>query len=342
MTLNDVNQLLKSRLDYEQKNPGPYAGPAGDMGLEVGDILCAKGWYAIGWTKREIDNTPHVHIATEESKVDFLNYLRDYWLAIWNGGPNPALERRLKQVEQLKIIDAKRKAEDAKREAEDAKREAADEKYYKDYLDRWGPPKAYRFKTFANFKAETPTQKTALQVAEWFPYYGPYDDDDDGQPTYLNVVLAGPTGVGKTHLAAALYKGRWENDCSAEFVTASAFIRKFSEKVDKESVLLARYGDDKYEPADRLDNGCNTLVVDDLGRETDIYASRIFCEILDRRMGAELQSIFTTNLTPVEMRTWLGEPGYSRLLNRCLWIDLDGDDRRLRDPRSLANLKDST
>jgi DNA replication protein DnaC len=320
MTPNEVNQLLKSRLDYWQDYPGPYSGPTGDMGLEVGDILCSKGVCAIGWTKREIDNTPHVHIATEESEVDFLNYLREYWLAIWNGGPNLALERRLKQVEQLKAAEAAKEVRQAK--------------YYKDYLERWGPPRAYREKTFANFKAETPTQKNALQAAEWFPYYEPFDEENDGQPTCLNVVLAGPTGTGKTHLAAALYKYEWENDCSAEFVTAAAFTRKFREKAKKESDLLARYGDDKYEPTDELDNGCKTLVVDDLGIETDIYASEIFCEILDRRMSADLRSIFTTNLTPDEMHAWLGERGYSRLMNRCLWIDLDGDDHRLRENRS--------
>jgi DNA replication protein DnaC len=334
MTPIDVNQRLKLRLDYMQKNPGPYTGPGGDMGLAVGDHFYEKGWFAVGWTRREIDSTPDLFITDDETEVDYLNYLRDYWLAIWNGGPNLALERRLKQVEQQKIIDAKRKAEDAKREAADAQ-------YYKDYLDRWGPPKAYRNKTFANFKAETPNQKTALQAAEWFPYYGP-DYDDDGLPTYLNVVFAGPTGVGKTHLSAALYTDEWQCHCSAIFVTATAFMRKFREKAEKESVLLARYGDNKYEPADELDNGCETLVVDDLGIETDRYASEIFCEILDRRMGADLCSIFSTNLTPDEMRKWLGESGYSRLMNRCLWIGLDGDDHRLRDQRPPKELKDST
>lgn len=334
MTPNDVNLRLKSRRDYVEKNPGPYTGPAGDMGLEEGDILCQKGWYAIGWTKREVDKTPHVNIAIEETEVDFLNYLRDYWLAVWNGGPNLALEKRLKMVEQYRAAEAAKAVAHAAEEALQAK-------YYKDYLDRWGPPKAYRSKTLANFKAETPTQKTALQAAEWFPHYEPYDEDAE-LPTCLNVVFAGPTGVGKTHLAAALYTWEWECNCSAIFVTATAFIRKFRETGAKESILLARYGDNKYAKIDDLDNGCETLVVDDLGIETDRYSADIFCEILDRRMGADLRSIFTTNLTPDEMRLWLGERGYSRLMNRCIWIGLDGDDHRLRDPRPLKNLKYST
>ena len=322
----DVNQRLNSRLDYVQKNPGPYSGPAGDMGMEVGDILCPKGWYAIGWTTREIDNTPHVYIAFEESELDFQNYLRDYWLAIWTGGPNHALEKRLKMVERLKAAKA---AEAVAKAAADA----AQAKYCKNYLERWGPPKAYRDKTLANFHPETEQQKIALQIAEWFPFYEPFDEDapeDQQQPTCLNVVLAGPVGVGKTHLAGALYDEEWKIHCSAEFVTASAFIRKFREKGQKESGLLARYGEDKYEPTDELDNGCQTLVVDDLGIETDRYAAEIFCEILDRRMGAELRSIFTTNLTSDELQAWLGERGYSRLMNRCIWIELDGVDHRLR------------
>jgi DNA replication protein DnaC len=119
-------------------------------------------------------------------------------------------------------------------------------------------------------------------------------------------------------------------------------MRKFREKEAKESVLMGRYGDGKDDSADALDRGCEVLIVDDLDVQEGAYAAHIFCEILDRRMGADLCSIFTTNCTAAELRDWLGERGYSRLLNRCKWVALDGDDRRLSDPCQPTNLKDST
>jgi DNA replication protein DnaC len=189
------------------------------------------------------------------------------------------------------------------------------------------------------------TSSQSVSPLDCFPNFDPVNDETPwDSPTLLNIVLAGPAGVGKTHLAAAMFTDHWECNGSTEFITATALIRKFREKVAKESVLLERYVDGKDDRADRLDGGCEVLIVDDIGAgaNADRYASEIFCEILDRRMGADLCSIFTTNCTRVEMLEWLCERGYSRLLNRCKWVALDGDDRRLRDPRPLANLKDST
>jgi DNA replication protein DnaC len=323
MTHVELNERLKLRIDWWQRHPGPFEGPACE-GLEVGDLLHLEGLYP-GWTKREVDSTPHLCITRDETDAELLNYLRDYWLAEWKGGPNTALEKRLKMVEQHKAAEEKYTADRARIE--------------KAYIERYGPPPAYRTKTYANFKTETPMQQAALEAAEKYPYSGGPEIDKP-----LNIVLAGPAGVGKTHIAAAFFNNLWDWNGSTEFITATALIRKFREKEVKESVLLARYGEGKDDSADPLDGGCEVLVVDDIcaGADVDRYASEIFCEILDRRMGADLLTMFTTNCTRVEMREWLGERGYSRLLNRCKWVALDGDDRRLRDPRPQKNLKDST
>ena len=208
---------------------------------------------------------------------------------------------------------------------------AAEAKYVKDYVIRWGPQSAYRSKTFDNFKAETSKQEAALEAASAFPY----DASDDYETRYYtNLVLAGPAGVGKTHLAAAMFTNAWiYNGQAAEFVTSTALMRKFREKGAKESALLARYGDGKHDATDPLDQGCEFLIIDDIGVEADAYSSQIFCEILDRRIGADLLTVFTTNCTADELRLWLGERGFSRLRSRCNWIALDGDDHRLRENR---------
>ena len=317
MTPIEVNQRLKMRLDYVQKNPGPFTGAAGDMGLEVGDLIALRGKYA-GWTKREVDSTEHRFFPYRETDTEAQTYIRLYWNAVWDGVPNRVLAERVQQLKQ---------------------RDAADAKYRKDYMSRWGPPTAYRAKTFDNFKAETPKQESALEAASAFPYDA---SDDYDSVVHSNLVLAGPAGVGKTHLAAAIFADKLKNENETEFITATTLMRKFREKSVKESTLLARYGDGKKDIGDALDEGCKMLIVDDLGVEADAYASQIFCEILDRRIGADLLTVFTTNCTADELRLWLGDRGYSRLRSRCNWIALDGDDHRLRDPRPQKTLKKSS
>jgi DNA replication protein DnaC len=289
------------------------------MGLEVGDLVCLRGKYA-GWAKREVDSTQHLDMTYRETDAEQQNYLRHYWLAVWDGAQNRVLAERVKQV---------------------AQRDAAQAKYTKDYVNRWGPQSAYRGKTFANFKAETPKQKAALEPSSAFPYDA---SDDYNSRVYSNLILNGPAGVGKTHLAAAIFTERQESVGATEFITAKALIRKFREKEAKESVLMARYGDGKDDSADALDEGCEVLIIDDLGAgdDADAYAAEIFSEILDRRIGADLLTVITTNCTADELQLWLGERGYSRLRSRCSWNSLDGDDHRLRDPRPQKNLKDST
>jgi DNA replication protein DnaC len=304
-TLDDVVQRLNWRLDYAANNPGPYAGAAGDMGLEVGDDIFAVGRFA-GWTRREWDATPH-KIILGESDDDLRRYMREFWQQKWAGLPSAALERRETTIKRQRDAEAL---------------------YWRTYSERYGPPKSYRTKTLENFIAKTSAQVLALDVASRFPCLG---GDDDFCQTHYNLVLTGPVGTGKTHLAAAVFKDRLDADGCSEFISATALIRKFREKEAKESVLLARYGDGAAsDHTDEFDRGCETLFIDDFGIEADRYASEIFNEILDRRMTSDLMTVVTTNCTEHEILEWLGERGLSRLTYRCKWVALDGEDYRLK------------
>lgn len=338
MTNDELNDRLLARCNYMQHRLGRYSGPAGELGLEMGDEVKLQGPYP-GWTQRELKATPHFHTTISENDSARLAYLCSYWLAEWNGGPNLALVQRLQQLEKFNAAQAAAQAAKAvaAQAAAQAAKEVVEAKYDKDYVIRWGPQSAYRSKTFDNFKAETSKQEAALEAASAFPY----DASDDYETRYYtNLVLAGPAGVGKTHLAAAMFTNAWiYYGQAAEFVTSTALMRKFREKGAKESALLARYGDGKHDATDPLDQGCEFLIIDDIGVEADAYSSQIFCEILDRRIGADLLTVITTNCTAEELRLWLGERGFSRLRSRCSWNSLDGDDHRLRDPRPQKTMK---
>jgi DNA replication protein DnaC len=130
-------------------------------------------------------------------------------------------------------------------------------------------------------------------------------------------------------LASVVFQIEFDNDCSVVWVSEIDLIRQFTERIASESKLFAKYGDSATDLGDPLDNGCRVLVIDDMGLSTDAYAARIVGEILDRRNRNDLATVVTTNATKAELRAWLGERCYSRLMHRCLWIAVTGPDYRL-------------
>ncbi|NVO07773.1 MAG: hypothetical protein HXX19_18450, partial [Rhodoferax sp.] len=212
MTPAEVTQRLAQRLDLAHLAGGVYYGTDGYLGLEPGDTIFGQKAAYAGWTPRELGATPHLHFDYREYQTQRLSYMVRYWGAVWGGGPNRALEVRQKQAAEYK---------------------AAEAKYQLDYLERYGPPPTYRGKTYDNFKPESAAQAAALRAAQEFPWLGP-EDDESGDRTHYNLVLSGPVGVGKTHLAAVAFASLQPNFCGVEFTTATALVRKFRERVAKE------------------------------------------------------------------------------------------------------------
>ncbi len=239
-------------------------------------------------------------------------------MAEWSGIPNLAKERGEKLVEKQK-----------------QEREAENKAYDKIY----GPAPAYRAKTYANFlKRDQVVVDHVYEISGW-PFKYPSKDDDeaifwpDSGTYYLNLILAGPTGTGKTHLACALYQElRGYTFHGAEFIRAEALVRKFKEKEQKESVLFMRYGDGYVDETDKMDRGCELLVIDDVGVDTSEYAKKILIEIIDRRNAAGLFTVITTNLLKPELLAMLGDRGASRLFHRCLVVGMSGADYRAKQP----------
>lgn len=298
-----VNKRLASRTAYFAEHKGEYTGPENDMGLEHGD----RPARAPGWTVREIEATPCVHRARRDRGDDFAaRYVLRYWTREWTGEPDSGLDNL---IASLKGDEARAREKAAERERR--------------YIERYGPPTGYRAKTFDAFKADTPGQVAALAAVQNYPHSNP-----DGEGGWLhNMVLAGPTGTGKTHLIAAMFGNALEWNGGPEFITATALLRMFRENGTKESALLARYADGEA-GNEAIDDGCRVLIVDDFGIDADAYAARIFCEILDRRTAADLYTVVTTNSTETELKEWLGERGFSRLMYRCKWVPVLGADHR--------------
>jgi DNA replication protein DnaC len=131
-----------------------------------------------------------------------------------------------------------------------------------------------------------------------------------------NVLLSGPTGVGKTRLAvAACRQAHWDG----------LEVRLFG--VVKLLDLLRPSG-----PDGALDDlvDVDRLIIDDLGMEkpSDWTGERI-SGLFDARWSEERPTVVTTNLAPDDLAAHLGQYTYSRLAGAgAIRVRLTGEDRR--------------
>jgi DNA replication protein DnaC len=144
-----------------------------------------------------------------------------------------------------------------------------------------------------------------------------------------NLILCGPTGVGKSWLACALGHNACRDNRS---VLYHRIPKLFAE------LAMAR-GDGRYLRIMRTLNGVQLLILDDWGLETlDAGARRDFYEILEERYGR--RSTLLTSQVPVDK--WhevIGDPTYAdaildRIVHNAHRIELTGDSLRRMRPRA--------
>lgn len=157
----------------------------------------------------------------------------------------------------------------------------------------------------------------AAAFAAVYGYAAKLRNDMDGQRSSL--LLMGPVGVGKTHLAAATLFTAIGKGMIAYYTPAPDFLTKYSASFQDRTTM------------DLIDSmaTCEFLLLDDLGKEkaSDTALPLIF-QVINSRYESMLPTVITTNLTMADIKKNYGDAVQSRLLEMCQIVTMSGEDYR--------------
>lgn len=178
-------------------------------------------------------------------------------------------------------------------------------------------PKRYRNATFESFNPKD--NPRALEKAKNFA---------DNFPRNKGLLLTGPVGTGKTHLACAI---------------ANALLNKlysvyFGNVVDIMSFIRGTYSRDssltEEEAVNIMTKEVDLFIIDDLGKENNTeYTLSMLYQLINRVYENEKPIIITTNFNSIELARKLGERGQaivSRITEMCEPVIFKGEDWRMK------------
>lgn len=136
-----------------------------------------------------------------------------------------------------------------------------------------------------------------------------------------NLLIYGPTGVGKSFLANCIAKSLIDSIHSVIHLDAPSFFKLLADyhfRSNEESIDRTALYD------------CDCLIVDDLGAELlNNFVISSLCECIEHRRLTKKSTVFTSNLDQAKLKERYEDRTFSRLISDYTFIRLDGDDIRL-------------
>lgn len=184
-------------------------------------------------------------------------------------------------------------------------------------------PARYSGKTLQTYDKTAGDSEAFDAVSRWCANSKKHLDDGMG------MVLYGPTGVGKTHMAQGTLihvVGGFLR--SGIFITADRYCDMIYDEMRNDGELPEPYSDPflmKY-----MRRTFDVLVLDGLGSEraTTEFARNALVSLIDNRYEEQLTTIVTTSMTPNELGRTYGKRALSILQESCFFINVDGSDYR--------------
>lgn len=214
------------------------------------------------------------------------------------------------QCQEIKDRELKQKEAEEKRLLEMRK--------FEEMIGRTGLPRRFIGKTFDTFKAQTPEQSRAFNIAyEYASEFESHKREGTG------LIFLGKPGTGKSHLVAAIIQNILP-DRIGVYVTVSDLIR---------AVRGAWRKDSEYSETEVLNHFiyADLLAMDEVGKQygTDGEQQIIF-DVLDGRYREMKPTILMGNVLGEELSVYLGERVADRLRETNTAISFNWDSYRKR------------